>query len=197
MSPPAGSAPGEPDGDPPDEHVGDDDEHGVVWLPERLLQAGVGVGAAQLQYVVVEEMVDGLASLLAWEWPLVDTKGRLFWHPSAQDHPVELSVPLRRLVHQLYEAGGLRRDPRCGDTFAARVDTTATDDDAPVDDLRAVFPDGVYDLSAEAHQAAKLSYQGALADIRGEAFSQDQAVLIDNQELQLERIVLAAPEEDR
>jgi hypothetical protein len=171
--------------------VGTDAEDGVLWLPERIQQAGLPPDeVARLRYVVVEELVDGVASLLAWSWPHVDGRGRLFWRPSEQDQPVEISAPLRHLAWQVYDAAELERQPRCGDTFAARV---VAPDQPFVEDLREVFPDGVYDLSPEAHQAAKLAYQGALADLRERPYEQDEPVLFDVQQIPLALIRLRPP----
>jgi hypothetical protein len=172
--------------------LGTDREDGVTWLPERVRAGVPDADLPHLSYVVVEELVDGVANLMAWAWPRVDRKGRLFWTPSEQAQPVQISAPLGALVRQLYDAARLERRPRCGDTFAARV--SPPDGDDLVEDLRDVFPEGVYDLSAEAHQAAKLSYQGALAQLREEPYEQDQAVLFDVEEMPLPRVELLPPE---
>lgn len=135
----------------------------VPWRPERLMRTGLQVHEG-LRYLVVEEVVDGVCVLLAWPWPRVDRKGRLAW--SAEDgDPVEIAVPLEQLRDQVYR-GRLQRDPRCGDTFAgALADSAEVPETGLLDDLRPLFPGGVYDVSADAHAAAKLAYQGALADV--------------------------------
>lgn len=115
-----------------------------------------------LRYVVLEEIVDGVVTLLAWKWPMVDSKGRLFW--PAED-PLEISIASEVLHQQLYAAARFKRTPRPGDTFAGQPGRLP-DHSSSVEDLRPLFPDGLYDLSAEAHQAAKLAYQGSLSATR-------------------------------
>ncbi len=135
------------------------------WRPERLT-AVLGEGRVQeLRYVVLEELVDHIAVLQAWPWPVVDDEGRLTW-PLEQltAGPLEIATDVLRLRQQCYRAS-VQRVPRSGDTFAGRVADRAVPREGLVEDLRDVFPDGLYDLSAEAHQAAKLAYQGALAAI--------------------------------
>lgn len=135
----------------------------VPWRPERLTRTGLRVHEG-LRYLVVEEVVDGICVLLAWPWPHVDRQGRLTWSTDDAD-PLEIVVPLEQLRDQVYR-GRLQRDPRCGDTFAGALATTVpVPATGLVDDLRPLFPDGLYDVSADAHTAAKLAYQGGLADV--------------------------------
>lgn len=136
---------------------------GAPWRPERLIRAGLQVDD-RLRYVVVEEVVDGISVLQVWPWPRVDGKGRLSWATDERG-PVELAVLVEQLRDQLYR-GRIRRKPRCGDTFAGVLGDGAPDSEARlVGDLRPLFPDGLWDVSADAHAAAKLAYQGALADV--------------------------------
>ena len=116
------------------------------------------------QYVVVEEVVGATVELLRWPWPLADRLGRLFWDDDADERAATATVPLRLLRLQLYRPNRLLRRPRAGDTFAAKIPAGKRHgwgDEASVDDLAALFPGAVYDVSADAREAAKLAYQGA------------------------------------
>ena len=142
-----------------------DDGTGTPWRPERLT-AVLGERPVQdLRYVVLEEVVDHVAVLQAWPWPLVDEKGRLFWRSdSPGEGLVEIATLAERLREQVYRRS-MSRQPRCGDTLAGVVSPEHVPAAGLVDDLRRVFPDGLYDVSAEAHSAAQLAYQGSLAAI--------------------------------
>lgn len=73
------------------------------------------------------------------------------------------AVPQRLVRLQLYRPNQLLRRPRAGDTLAARITSPAPGwtDDRLVADLADIFPGPVYDVTAEAREAAKLAYQGA------------------------------------
>jgi hypothetical protein len=67
---------------------------------------------------------------------------------------------------QLYRPNGLQRRPRPGDTFAVRLTAVAGwGKDAPTEDLTDLLPGAVYDVSADAREAAKLAYQGSSAAV--------------------------------
>lgn len=128
--------------------------HGAVRSAEKL--------RAEWQYVVVEEVVGATVELMRWPWPSADRCGRLVWEDDADDQAMTAAVPQRLMRLQLYKPNKLRRRPRAGDTFAIRLKATAGwDEDGPVDDLALVFPEVVYDVSADAREAAKLAYQGS------------------------------------
>jgi hypothetical protein len=54
----------------------------VPWAPEDLPIAADEVGG--WSYVVVEEIVDDVAVLRRWSWPVVDPLGRLLWPEAAE-----------------------------------------------------------------------------------------------------------------
>jgi hypothetical protein len=112
------------------------------------------------QYVVVEEVVGATIELLRWPWPLADSRGRLFWPEDADEQVMTATVPQRLMRLQLYRPNRLQRRPRAGDTFAARIASSAPGWGAEreVEDLADIFPGPVYDVSAEAREAAKLAY---------------------------------------
>jgi hypothetical protein len=136
-----------------------------AWWPGGLSSAVRTAEALrhQWQYVVVEEVVGATVELLRWPWPLADALGRLFWEEDADERAMTAAVPLRLLRLQLYRPNDLVRRPRAGDTFAAKIGARAGGwgDETAVGDLRTLFPGPVYDVSADAREAAKLAYQGA------------------------------------
>jgi hypothetical protein len=111
----------------------------------------------------VEEVAGATIELMRWPWPLADSRGRLFWAADAEEQVMTAAVPQRLMRLQLYLPNNLLRRPRAGDTFAARISSPAPGwaGDLHVDDLADIFPGPVYDVSAEAREAAKLAYQGA------------------------------------
>lgn len=141
---------------------------GPPWWPPSL--RGAVRRAEKLreewQYVVVEEVVGATVELMRWPWPSADRYGRLFWDDDAVDLVMSAAVPQRLVRLQLYAPNHLQRRPRAGDTFAGRLTSTAGwGDDAPFEDLAALLPGAVYDVSADAREAAKLAYQGSTAAV--------------------------------
>ena len=137
----------------------------VAWAPEDLALSADEL--AGLSYVVVEDMVDQLALLRRWPWPRVDPLGRLIWHDGSEYDSDAAAVEVPLLRAQLYTPNGLRRHPRCGDTFAAAGSVevrwhTVTE----VTDLRELFSGALYDISADAREAAKIAYQAGLGAVR-------------------------------
>ena len=136
----------------------------VPWAPEALPIKANEFG--QWNYVVLEEIVDEIAVLRRWPWPVVDPLGRLAW-PGRMEHETdEIAVDLELLKAQLYTANGLQRAPRCGDVFA--VPRVANHSRARrLRDLRDVLGTGrLYDISADAREAAKIAYQASVGAIR-------------------------------
>lgn len=118
-------------------------------------------------YVVLEELVDGVALLRRWPWPVVDGRGRLVWPGGAEQDTDAIAVDVELLKDQLYTPNGLEREPRCGDTFA--VPRRAADHSRArrPRDLRDVLGRGtLYDISADAREAAKIAYQASVGAIR-------------------------------
>lgn len=142
---------------------------------------------ADWQYVVLEEVVGATIELMRWPWPLADSRGRLFWPPDAEEQVMTAAVPQRLMRLQLYRPNRLVRRPRAGDTFAARITSPAPGwaDDLQVDDLADLFPGPVYDVSAEAREAAKLAYQGASSAVFDG--SQHEALLAEAHEQREQR----------
>ncbi len=141
----------------------------VPWLPRGASRHVPSPAAlrAGWRYVVVEEVVDGVALLLSWPWPLADARGRLVWPDGEERAPRDAAVPVEVLRDQLYRPGRLARSPRTGDTFAAEDGPGATGWSAPglVREVRALFPGAVLDVSADARAAARLAYQGSMVSV--------------------------------
>ena len=130
-------------------------------------------------YVVVEEMVGSLALLRRWPWPDVDQLGRLTWVEDNEYDTDAAAVTIELLRAQLYTPSKLRRRPRCGDTFAVQSWTESAEQaDEQVSDLRTLFTGAVYDISADAREAAKLAYHAGLGAVPP-AKRVDEQVLVD------------------
>ena len=136
----------------------------VPWAPED-----VPVPAAELagfSYVVLEELVGSLALLRRWPWPDVDPYGRLVWLEDSEHDSGAAAVPVDLLRAQLYTPNKLSRRPRCGDTFAVRSPAdSAWQAEDQVSDLRTLLTGPVYDISADAREAAKLAYHAGLGAV--------------------------------
>jgi hypothetical protein len=149
----------------------------VAWAPEDLPVPIEQLAA--FSYVVIEEIVGQLLLLLRWSWPAVDQNGRLVWLQGSDCACDAAAISLELMRAQLYTPNRLTRRPRCGDTFA--VSGPAGDgwqDEQELSDLRQVFPGSVYDVSADAREAAKLAYQAGLGAVLSAA-SVDEQVRAD------------------
>lgn len=138
------------------------------WFPPSLRGAVRRVEKLreEWQYVVVEEVVGATVELMRWPWPSADRVGRLCWDDDAEDRVMSAAVPQRLVRLQLYAPNHLQRRPRAGDTFAVRLTgTSGWGEETEVADLAAILPGAVYDVSADAREAAKLAYQGASAAV--------------------------------
>jgi hypothetical protein len=136
----------------------------VPWQPEDLPLPAEDLTA--LSYVVLEEVVGPLALLRRWSWPDVDPLGRLIWLDDSEYGSGAAAVTIDLLRAQLYAPSKLKRRPRCGDTFAVRdAASSAWQAEEQVSDLRTLFSGSVYDISADAREAAKLAYHAGLGAV--------------------------------
>ncbi len=136
----------------------------VAWAPEDLPVPAEQL--AGLSYVVVEEIVGRLLLLLRWSWPDVDCYGRLLWQPSSESACDAAAIDLGLMQAQLYTPNRIRRRPRCGDTFAvAGPAGPGWQGEQALDDLRQLFSGLVYDVSADAHEAARFAYHASLGAV--------------------------------
>jgi len=150
----------------------------VPWAPEDLPVTGAQL--ASWSYVVLEEVIDRLALLRRWPWPSADSLGRLVW-PGVTEHATQAAVlDLGVLTAQLYVPSGLRRQPRCGDTFAVETLGRGWRARRDVTDVTALFSGRAYDISAAAREAAKLVYLASLAPVvplaRADGDTRDEVV---------------------
>ena len=146
----------------------------VPWAPEDLPIAADDVGA--WGYIVLEEIVDDVALLRRWPWPVVDPLGRLLWPEGAEHQSDAAAVDLELLKAQLYSPNRIEREPRCADTFAAPRGANERWRNKRTEDLRDLLGNAdVYDISADAREAAKIAYQSSLGAIRPEAAADEDA----------------------
>jgi hypothetical protein len=136
----------------------------LAWSPEDLPVPTEEL--ATFSYVVVEEIVGRLVLLRQWAWPAVDQLGRLVWLADSESDSCAAAITIDLLRAQLYTPNKLRRRPRCGDTFAVRSLIRAAWEAADeVSDLRNLFTGSVYDVTADAREAADLAYHAALGAV--------------------------------
>jgi hypothetical protein len=119
---------------------------------------------AELSYVAVDELGEDLVTLLVSRWPSVDRSGRLRF-PRSEPTTVDVDrAALEQLLRRSRVPGGrlARRPLREGDAFAVRTDDPA---DLAAPDRRDParwMRRPVYDITADARDAAKASFYGVL-----------------------------------
>ncbi|HKC28206.1 MAG TPA: hypothetical protein VKB75_09360, partial [Jatrophihabitans sp.] len=139
----------------------------VPWAPEDLPVSSEELGS--WCYVVLEEIVDDVAVLRRWPWPVVDPLGRLQWPDGSEHETGEGTIDVALMQAQLYEPSDIARQPRCGDTFAASGGPDESWNGEHVADLRELLGDAqLYDISADAREAAKIAFQSSLGAIEPE-----------------------------
>jgi hypothetical protein len=146
----------------------------VLWAPEDLPIATDQLGS--WGYVVLEEIVDDVGLLRRWPWPVVDPLGRLLWPEGAEHKSEDAAVDIDLLKAQLYAPNGIEREPRCGDTFAAPRGADDHWHSTRTNDLRRLLGDAdVYDISADAREAASIAYRSSLGAIQPAAAADEPA----------------------
>lgn len=113
---------------------------------------------AELSYVTVDEVSQGIVTLLVSEWPQVDAVGRLRFSGS---QPVSIDVDEARLAAYLERVRlpeRLRGRPiREGDAFAART-TIGRRRPGARRPISSWLEAPVFDVTADARDAAKAAY---------------------------------------
>ena len=139
---------------------------GLPWAPEDLPVPGE-VLLERWSYIVLEEQVDELVLLRRWPWPVVDQLGRLAWPGAAEHDTGAATIDIDVLRSQLYVPNELWRRPRVGDVFAAEHADNGAGRwrNRHVADLRTLIDGPIYDISADAREAAKIAFQAGLAPI--------------------------------
>lgn len=119
--------------------------------------AGVA-DVTELSYITVDEIGEGVVTLLISDWPEVDERGRLRFSGAP---PVSVDVGETRLAAYLAKVRlpeRLRERPlREGDAFAART-TIKQRAPAPERPVSRWLKAPVYDVTADARDAAKAAY---------------------------------------
>lgn len=111
-------------------------------------------------YLVVDDIYEGKATLIASAWPRVDSSGRLFFDGPEETHALafqteDLAVVLRQrqFANQRPNSEMQDRELRIGDTFLIRAEELTE---------MARWKE-IVDITAEARVAAKAAFYGAVA----------------------------------
>ena len=157
------------------------------WVPPGF--TGERIRWEQLSYIVIDELSPEVAGLVIVDWPRLDRRGRVRfpgepWRVGAS--VAELNSFLaakRRLSSQVREPEPARARPvRIGDAYAAPTERPSRLRTA-VPPLRRWLRTPIYDISADAREAAKTALYGALAPV----MSDDEAADIAAEALDLGR----------
>jgi hypothetical protein len=138
------------------------------WLPDSLGAHRLTTDdVKRLSYIVVDEIVDDVATLAVYPWPVADAAGRVRFPDLSACRHVALSR--QALEDELYH-GSLERDPRPGDVFGAVLTDAAKRRLARHDHLtwrspRSLVDPPIYDMSADARRLAKLAYYAAMTTV--------------------------------
>ena len=144
-----------------------------LWQPDTL----EGIDPGPLSYVVVDEIVEPTCVLAVSGWPRIDGKGRLRFRLDERPHLVRVSRGdlARYLRRHRTSTRHRRREVRIGDVYAAVARTERLPEpesgreareltgETPLDWLEPP----VYDVTADARDAAKVALYGAVAPVLG------------------------------
>jgi hypothetical protein len=148
---------------------------GRHWMEDALPKAGPPkrgetAPAGELEYIVVDEIADGVAELIIEPWPVMDERGRLVFAQS--DRRIGVAVVVADLEALLREripvglradAALLERPLRTGDVIGARVDRTVLEHDP--NELAAWLQGPIVDATHQARNAAKAQYFAAVGPV--------------------------------
>ena len=129
-------------------------------IAERVARTRGIADVAQLSYITIDEISQGIVTLLVSPWPAVDERGRLRFGSS---QPVAVDVDEAALAAYLRRRHPehLRDRPlREGDAFAAR--TSVPPRPRRPRELSAWLRRPVFDITADARDAAKAATIGAV-----------------------------------
>ncbi len=143
-----------------------------AWVPRGFAHAPISWPA--LSYIVVDELSKEVAGLVVASWPRLDAKGRVrfsgsSWRVGARLDELEPFLEAERAVPDT-PAGPApvrQRPVRIGDAFAAEV-TRPRGRIAAVPALTRWLSPPIYDVSADARDAAKAALFGAVAPTMSE-----------------------------
>jgi hypothetical protein len=118
---------------------------------------------AELSYIAIDEIGDGLVTLIVSQWPELDESGRLRF---PEPEPVAVDVDRAAFEALLAEHRRPRdladRALREGDAFAARTTGTEELDGGERRDPGRWIVPPVYDVTADARDAAKAAFFGVV-----------------------------------
>ena len=142
-------------------------EDAPAWVPHGF--ARERIAWSELSYIVVDERSEDVAGLVVASWPRLDPQGRVrfggsTWRVGARLQEFEALLGAKRHLPAT-TAGSERvsqRPVRIGDAFAARVELPRGRV-AAVPELSRWLSAPIYDISADARDAAKTALYGALA----------------------------------
>jgi hypothetical protein len=144
----------------------------AAWVPQGF--AHEPISWPTLSYIVVDELSKDVAGLVVASWPLLDPKGRVrfsgsSWRVGARvDELMALLEAERAVAETRAGSGSARQRPvRIGDAFAAEV-TRPRGRIAAVPALSRWLSPPIYDVSADARDAAKAALFGAVAPTMSE-----------------------------
>ncbi len=151
---------------------------GRRWLEEEIQAVHPsiwGPPAGDVEYVVVDEIEEDVATLVIEPWPDLDQRGRLTFSGSELRRDVQLErQQFERLLQNRVAPGQLTavqveafasRPLRVGDVFCAVIDRALMGSDP--DDPARWLTRPVIDVSAEAREAAKTQYFAAVGPVLG------------------------------
>lgn len=141
------------------------------WVPPGFARRRIAW--AELSYIVVDELLGGVAGLVVSKWPRLDQRGRLRfpgerWRIGARVEELEALLAERRELPDTTTPSDdvLRRPLRIGDVFAARTERRRAR--AGVPELGRWLSPPVLDVSRDAREAAKTALFGAVAPVMSE-----------------------------
>jgi hypothetical protein len=155
-----------------------------LWIPAGF--ASERIGWAELSYIVVDELASEVAGLVVSSWPRLDAKGRVrhvgaSWRVGARLDELRPLLEERKTPARTGSGAARLRPVRIGDAFAAAVNRPRGRV-AAVPDLSRWLSPPIYDVSADARDAAKTALFGALAP----KMSEDEVVEIAAEALDIE-----------
>jgi hypothetical protein len=144
----------------------------AAWVPAGF--APERIPWTKFSYIVVDELSKEIAGLVVASWPRLDPKGRVrfsgsSWHVGARVDELVALLDAQRIVPgaRAGTGSGPQRPVRIGDAFAAQV-TRPRGRHAAVPPLARWLSPPVYDVSADARDAAKVALFGAVAPTMSE-----------------------------
>jgi hypothetical protein len=161
------------------------------WQPKQVAEwLGDDPRWGQLSYIVVDELEQGVAGLVASPWPRIDERGRLHFGDEEDTYDVtvtekdflalleERRLPIVEMKLDDSEKEELKaRELAIGDVFVARVrgrggrppGGDGPDGGTPVDPDKWIRGE-VLDITAEAREVAKVQTAAAIAGVVGDDY---------------------------